>query len=104
MNEKLTAIEQKITQTKSKSGQDPINFPPQIDNQIVTLYGYILGGFGGGDDRPTDAAYTRLEDLKPELADLMGQLQEVLDTYLAAFNELVASKDLPAVVISDSKE
>jgi len=101
MNAKLTAIEELITQVKSKSGQDPINFPPQIDNQIVTLYGYVLGGFGGGDARPTDAAYTRLNDLKPELAELMGQLQEVLDNDLAAFNAMVADLALPAVVISE---
>ncbi len=104
MNEKLTAIEEQLTQVKSKSNQDPINFPPMLDNQIVTLYGYILGGFGGGDSQPTDAAYDRLEDLQPQLADLMGQLQEVMDTDLAAFNEMVSSKkpagdrDLRAVI------
>jgi photosystem II stability/assembly factor-like uncharacterized protein len=101
MNAKLTAIEELITQVKSKSSQDPINFPPQIDNQIVTLYGYVLGGFGGGDDRPTDAAYDRLNDLKPELAELMSRLQAVLDEDLAAFNQMVAEMDLPAVVISE---
>jgi hypothetical protein len=99
MNDKLTVVEEKITQVKSKSGQDPINFPPQIDNQVVTLYGYVLGGFGGGDDRPTDASYTRLEDLKPELAAIMGELDAVLANDLPAFNAMVAGMDLPAVVI-----
>jgi len=104
MNAKLTTVEERITQVKSKSGQDPINFPPQIDNHIVTLYGYVLGGFGGGDDRPTDAAYDRLEDLKPKLASLMAELNAVLESDLPAFNAMVAGKDLPAVVIGDSQK
>ena len=51
--EKLTALEESITQVKSKSSQDPINFPPQIDNQLTTLYGYVVEG----DFRPTAGAY-----------------------------------------------
>ncbi len=101
MNARLTEVEEQITQVKSKSGQDPINFPPQIDNQVVTLYGYVLGGFGGGDDRPTDAAYTRLEDLRPDVQSLIDQVDAILAEDLQAFNDLVASKNLPAVVISE---
>ena len=99
MADKLTAIEQQLTQVKSKSGQDPINFPPMLDNQIVNLYGFIAQS----DDRPTDGSSERFEDLRPELADLMGQLQEIVDTDLAAFNEMVAAKSLPAVVIGDER-
>ncbi|NIR61180.1 MAG: hypothetical protein GWO02_17580, partial [Gammaproteobacteria bacterium] len=102
MRDKLTVIEEQITQVKSKSGQDPINFPPMLDNQVVNLYMYALGGFGGGDNRPTDAAYERLEDLRPQVADLLGQIDAVITADLAAFNDLVASKALPAVVVGDT--
>ena len=99
LDDKLSAIEQKLTQVKSKSSQDPINFPPMLDNQFVTLYGYVLGGFGGSDNRPTDGAYERLADLEPQLQELLGQLDGVLATDLPAFNELVAAKKIPAVVV-----
>jgi phosphate transport system permease protein len=33
---------------------------------------YALGGFGGRDNRPTDGAYDRFEDLKPQLESLMS--------------------------------
>ena len=100
MAEKLTAIEEQITQVKSRSSQDPLNFPPMLDNQIINVYGYALGGFGGGDNRPTDGAHERFEDLKPQLASLMSQLQEIVDTDLDAFNAMVESADVPAVVVS----
>ncbi len=100
MADKLTAIEEQITQVKSRSSQDPLNFPPMLDNQIVNVYGYALGGFGGGDNRPTEGAHERFEDLKPQLASLMSQLQEIIDNDLAAFNALVSGADVPAVVVS----
>jgi hypothetical protein len=96
LTEKLTEIEEKLTQVKSKSRQDPINFPPMIDNQLTTLYSYVAGS----DYQPTDGAYKRFEDLKPQLADLMAQLQKVLDAELTAFNDLIGSKNVPAIVIA----
>lgn len=100
MADKLTAIEEQLTQVKSKAGQDPINFPPMLDNQIVNLYGFVVQS----EDRPTDGSYERFEDLKPELAGLMEQLQQIIDTDLAAFNTLVAAKNLPAIVVTDKSE
>jgi len=96
LNEKLTAIEIQLTQVKSKSGQDPINFPPMLDNQFTTLYSYVADF----DYQPTAGAYQRFEDLKPQLTDLMGQLKQVIDTDLTAFNSLLASKNVPLVIVA----
>ncbi len=93
---KLTAIEVELTQVKSKSGQDPINFPPMIDNQFTSLYGFV----NSGDFQPTAGAYERFEDLKPQLDDLLGQLQQVIRTDLTAFNDLLRNKNVPPVIIA----
>lgn len=97
LDEKLSELEQKITQVKSKSRQDPINFPPQIDNQLTMLYGYIVRS----DHPPTAGAYERFDDLKPELASLREAFQDIVSTEVAAFNELVEGLDLPPVIVSD---
>jgi hypothetical protein len=94
-NEKLTALEESITQVKSKSGQDPINFPPQIDNQLTALYGYVVDG----DFRPTAGAHERLSDLKPELRMIRSRFDEIVATDVAALNRLVAALSLPPVVV-----
>lgn len=56
----LEALEQELIQTKSESGQDPINYPPMLDDQIAYLYSIV----NGQDDRPTEGAYQRYEDVK----------------------------------------
>jgi hypothetical protein len=94
-NEKLTELEESITQVKSKSGQDPINFPPKIDNQLTSLYGYVVDG----EYPPTAGAYERFSDLKPELRKLRARFDETVATEVAALNRIVAGLSLPPVVV-----
>ena len=96
LTDRLTEIEETITQTNSQSSQDPINFPPQIDNQLVTLYGYIVQG----DYQPTAGAYERFDDLKPELDAIHADLEAAMSEHLTPFNERVASLGVPAVLVA----
>jgi septation ring formation regulator EzrA len=95
LSDKLTAIEEKMTQVKSKSSQDPINFPAMVDNQLATLYAYVVAF----PYQPTEGAYRRFRDLKPQVDDLLGQLEAVVKGELERFNQLVRGKNLPAVVV-----
>jgi photosystem II stability/assembly factor-like uncharacterized protein len=94
-NEKLTELEESLTQVKSKSGQDPINFPPKIDNQLTSLYGYVVDG----EFPPTAGAQERLSDLRPELQRLRSRFDEIVATEVAALNRVVAGLNLPPVVV-----
>lgn len=94
-NEKLTELEESITQVKSKSGQDPINFPPKIDNQLTALYSYVVEG----EFPPTAGARERLSDLKPELQKLHSRFDEIVAAEVAALNRTVAGLNLPPVVV-----
>ena len=96
LTDRLTEIEETITQTNSKSSQDPINFPPQIDNQLVTLYGYIVQA----DYEPTAGAYQRFDDLKPELDAIHANFEAAMTEHLGPFNERVASLGVPAVLVA----
>ncbi len=96
LSEKLMAVEEKLTQTKSTSRQDPINYPGQLDNQLVYLYGSIEEQ----DDKPTDSARTRFTYLSKELDALLGQLREVVDSDVPAFNDLVERKGATAIFVS----
>jgi photosystem II stability/assembly factor-like uncharacterized protein len=93
--EKLTAIEEKLNQTKSESNQDPLNFPPMLDNQIIYLYGIVAGS----EARPTGGSYVRYEALKAELAEQLDALEQVTATDLAEFNALVREEAVPPVVV-----
>ena len=85
LSERLTSLEQDLMQTKNESFQDPLNFPPQLDNQYAYLYGYVAGP----DGPPTEQARTRFRDLNEVWMDHRAQLQEMLDTALPRFNEQV---------------
>ncbi len=95
--EKLEVIENKLTQTKSKSGQDPLNFPPQIDNQYVELYAYIVAS----DYQPPAGAYKRWEDLEPQANEIMAELDALVTGEVAELDAKVKALDLPAIGIAD---
>jgi photosystem II stability/assembly factor-like uncharacterized protein len=96
LEEKLTAIEDELIQRKSKSRQDPINFPGKLDNQLVYLYGVA----GEQDDKPTAGARERFTDLRKEVESQLSRLEEVLKMEVASFNGLVRQKDVPAIFVS----
>lgn len=77
--EQLTELEQALIQTRSESAQDPINYPPKLDDQIAYLYSIV----NGMDGRPGPGAYERLEDLKlafePHQQQIRVLKQEVLN-------------------------
>jgi len=79
IDEKLTSVEEELVQTKNESGQDPLNFPPKIDNQFVYLYGHVNGAYG----RPTEGSLQRFEDLAAHLQPHVDQLKEILDVDVA---------------------
>ena len=101
----LTAVQEDLMQTRNQSGQDPIRFPPKLDNQWVELYNFLTGvdGYisGGPEGRPTEGAMERYDDLSAEWRRVRGRYQGVLDDHVRRFNELVERLGLPAVVLKD---
>ncbi|MEJ2319730.1 MAG: glycosyl hydrolase [Gemmatimonadales bacterium] len=94
---RLTAVEEQLMQTKNESRQDPLNFPPRLDAQLVYLYGVV----GSADAPPTDGAYERFDDLSQELQVVLSELREVLDGEVAAFNAALAASGAPAIIVPE---
>jgi photosystem II stability/assembly factor-like uncharacterized protein len=97
---KLTAVEEDIQQTKSKSFYDPLDYPGKLAAELAFLFNTVAGGFGGFvDARPTDQARDRLEELRVEANDVAGRLQTIFDEDLASFNALIRSLGMDPVVL-----
>ncbi|HSG10058.1 MAG TPA: hypothetical protein VLA36_16985 [Longimicrobiales bacterium] len=100
---KATEVHEEMQQTKNESGQDPIRFPPRLDNQWVELYNNVTGpdGYisGGPEGRPLPGAYERLSDLNDDWAAVRGRYLQILQNELVRFNEAVERLGLPAVVL-----
>jgi photosystem II stability/assembly factor-like uncharacterized protein len=98
--EKLSQIEGRLMQTKNESNQDPLNFPPMLDNQFAYLYGYV----GSTNARPTEGSRKRYSDLDKELGELLGELQTIVDSDVANFATEVKKMDLPTILVPKSQE
>ncbi len=95
---RLTEVEEELIQTRNESGQDPLNFPPMLDNQIVYLYGHVNAAYG----RPTEGTLERAADLRIELDVQLVRLRDLMDTDVASFNRLLQAQGVPGVVVPGS--
>jgi hypothetical protein len=94
ISKRLTAIEETLYQTKSKSNQDPLNYPIRLNNKLAELADNVASA----DARPTDQTFVVWTDLSGRIDAQLAKLRIALDADLAAFNKLVRDAEVPAVV------
>ncbi|MDX2191745.1 MAG: glycosyl hydrolase [Gemmatimonadales bacterium] len=80
--QRLGAIEEQLYQVRNRSGQDPLNYPIRLNNQLSALAGSV----GGSDHRPTEQAKAVFAKLDAELGKQLAALQAELGAPLAALN------------------
>jgi hypothetical protein len=97
---KLTAVEEELYQTKNQSSQDPLNFPIKLNNKLAALGGVV----SSADAQPTDQSYTLYEELSTKIDAQLRQLEQVMTADLKAFNNLVRTSDIPAVIIKPTPQ
>ncbi|HEY9284134.1 MAG TPA: hypothetical protein VIP46_11830 [Pyrinomonadaceae bacterium] len=95
LNQKMTAVEEALYQTKNQSNQDPLNYPIRLNNKLAALGGVVASA----DAAPTDQSYQVYDELVGQIDAQLRQLDQVLKTDLPAFNRLVRETDIPAVVV-----
>ncbi|MFM9076102.1 MAG: WD40/YVTN/BNR-like repeat-containing protein, partial [Bacteroidota bacterium] len=95
----LTALENKLIQTKNKAGQDPINYPPMFDEQ----WNWLCMLVENQDALPTAGCYDLFNDLKNQSDVHMSQLDRILQTEVKIFNDTVAKENLSGVTVEGGK-
>jgi photosystem II stability/assembly factor-like uncharacterized protein len=91
----LTAVEEKLHQTKAKSGQDVLNFPIRLDDKLGGVYDMA----SSGNMAPSKQAKDVYSELAAQVDAEIKTLKGILDNGLKAFNQLVSEKALPVVVV-----
>jgi len=95
----LEEVEGELTQLQGEGGQDALNFPGRLDNQLNTLYGAASGG-----NPPVSTGVTeRWEDLRGQLQPLIDRIHAIYDDELDDFNDLVSEYGM-RVVLKRSEE
>ena len=97
---KLSDIEEVIIQTRSKSRQDPLNFPIKLNDKIGAL-AYTVDG----DYPTTQQAHDVFARLSKSLQVQLAALDAVVNGDVSEFNRLVERQSVPAIVLpTDGKD
>jgi photosystem II stability/assembly factor-like uncharacterized protein len=94
---KLTDVEEKLYQTKSKSGQDVLNFPIRLNDKLAGLYGVAASG----ENLPSRQARETLAELGGESDVQIARYKNIVATDLPALNKLILEKQTPVFSIKD---
>jgi len=95
--EALTAVEEKLHQTNSESSQDILNFPPQIDNQLLYLQGVVESTLGA----PSQSSQQRFDELRRALDGYVSELDTILSEQLPELERLVGETGAPRIIVDD---
>ncbi|MEO7361360.1 MAG: glycosyl hydrolase, partial [Gemmatimonadaceae bacterium] len=95
LDARISEIEAKVYQVKNQSGQDPLNYPIRVNNQIAALSGVV----GGSEARPTKQAVAVFNILDKELEGYLVELREAWKTLLPPVDAFLKEKGKPAIEV-----
>jgi len=99
LSKEMTAVEEGMVQPKSKSGEDPLNYPVQLADQLMELSGTVESA----DTAPTQASYAVFEGLHTALDAQIAKWNQIRDKELPAFNEKIRQADIPTIAVTSKK-
>ena len=97
INKQMTAVEEALYQTKSKSGQDVLNFPIRLNDKIAGLYGVAASG----QNPPSKQSREAFAELGAQADVQLAKLKRIMDTDLKSFNKMINDKQLPVIGVKN---
>jgi hypothetical protein len=95
LDAKMTVVEEALIQTKAKSGQDVLNFPVRLNNDLVALGGVVQSA----DSAPTKQSYEVFDMLTTKVDEQLAKWKALLSTDVVSYNNLVKQQDVPALMV-----
>ncbi|MGB6477629.1 MAG: hypothetical protein WA872_07375 [Candidatus Sulfotelmatobacter sp.] len=99
LDTKMTIVEEALIQTKAKSGQDVLNFPVRLNNDLVALSGVV----GSADSAPTKQSYEVFDTVSKAVDEQLAKWKAIVTTEVAAYNNLMKQQDVPALMVKQSE-
>jgi len=99
LKKKMDAVEEKIIQPKSKSGEDPLNYPIQVVDQLIALQGTVESA----DTAPTAQSFTVYDELNMKLETQLAAWHEIRSKDLAALNDLIEKNKIAPIAPAAEK-
>ncbi len=95
---RITTWEEHLIQPKQKTFQDVINFHNQLNADFMHLKGFV----DVAEPKVTEGAKERLEDLLQAWRTYENEKNAIVQTEMAAYNQLYKSLNLPALILDDN--
>jgi photosystem II stability/assembly factor-like uncharacterized protein len=92
---KLTSVEEVLIQAKSKSSQDPLNYPVKLDDKLADLASVA----SSADARPTDQSFELFKELALKADAEIATLKSILESDIANLNALLKDASIPHIII-----
>ncbi len=89
----MTSIEETLYQTKSKSGQDPLNFPIRINDKLSGLFDVVNSGIAA----PSKQSKEVYADLSGQADAQLNKLKKIVSEDVPKFNQLIREKSLNVI-------
>jgi hypothetical protein len=93
IGKRITSIEEKLHQTKAKSGQDVLNYPIRINDKLSGVFDLA----NSGNMAPSRQAREVFADLSAQADTELARWKKVLGEDVPAFNKLVREKSMPVI-------
>ncbi len=91
----ITAIEETLYQTKSKSGQDPLNYPIRLNDKLSGVFDVANSGF----NPPSKQVKEVYAELSAQADEQLNKLKKIVAEEVPKFNQLIREKSLPVIGI-----
>jgi len=95
LDTKMTEVEEALIQTKAKSGQDVLNFPIRLNNQLVALGGVV----SSASSAPTQQSYDVFDLLAKSVDAQLTKWKAIVATDVKAYDDTVKQQDVPALIL-----
>jgi len=93
----LTQIEEALYQTKSKSGQDVLNFPIRLNDKLAGLYGVA----SSGENVPSKQERETYSDLGGQCDIQLNRLKKVMNEDIPRLNKMILSRQVPVIGLKE---
>ncbi|HVZ50098.1 MAG TPA: glycosyl hydrolase, partial [Gemmatimonadaceae bacterium] len=100
MVDSTRSTEEQLYQTKNEAGEDPLNFPIRINNQVGALSGFITSN----DRRPPPQAYEVWNTLIPQLDKQLLRLDTQWKVMLPKVNAVLKAAGMAPIVLSSDEK
>jgi photosystem II stability/assembly factor-like uncharacterized protein len=99
LDKKMSPVEEAILQVKSKSSQDPLNYPIMLNDRLMALMGTVESA----DTAPTAQALAVYDSLRQRLEAQLARWNEVTGRDLPALNDLIRKEGVALLALTPVK-